>query len=83
VPGAPTPPPSAILGKLVTSGPTLWADFQQTFIRAVIPGWLLGSALGFLVALLADRVAFLRRADRCRWGISSPRCRSSASRPSW
>jgi NitT/TauT family transport system permease protein len=55
------PPPSAILERLVTSVPTLAADFNQTFVRAVIPGWALGSAAGFAVAVVADRVPFLRR----------------------
>ena len=62
--GVPTvlmPPPSAILAKLAVSQATLVADFRQTFVRSVVPGWLLGSALGFAVALLADRVPFLRR----------------------
>jgi NitT/TauT family transport system permease protein len=55
------PAPSDIWAKLVTSLPTLKADFVQTFIRAVIPGWTIGSLAGFLVALLCDRVPFLRR----------------------
>ena len=55
------PPPSAILARLATSLPTLAADFNQTFVRAVLPGWALGSAAGFVVAVLADRVPFLRR----------------------
>jgi NitT/TauT family transport system permease protein len=61
VPSVLMPPPSAILLKLATSQATLWADFRQTFVCSVVPGWLLGSALGFAVALLADRVPFLRR----------------------
>lgn len=62
--GVPTvlmPPPSSILAKLFSSQPTLVADFRQTFLRSVVPGWALGSALGFAVALIADRFAFLRR----------------------
>ena len=55
------PPPSAILARLASSLPTLAADFNQTFVRAVLPGWALGSAAGFVVAVLADRVPFLRR----------------------
>jgi NitT/TauT family transport system permease protein len=55
------PAPSDIWAKLVTSLPTLWADFVQTFIRAVIPGWFIGSLAGFLVAILCDRIPFLRR----------------------
>jgi NitT/TauT family transport system permease protein len=54
------PAPSDIWAKLVTSLPTLYADFVQTFIRAVLPGWIIGSLAGFLVALLCDRFRFLR-----------------------
>ena len=55
------PAPTDIWAKLITSLPRLYADFVQTFIRAVIPGWIIGSLAGFLVALLCDRVDFLRR----------------------
>ncbi|MHB2166344.1 ABC transporter permease [Alsobacter sp. R-9] len=55
------PPPSAILARLVGAVPTLAADFQQTFVRAVLPGWALGSLAGFAVACVADRIPFLRR----------------------
>jgi NitT/TauT family transport system permease protein len=55
------PAPSDVWAKLTTSLPTLWADFVQTFIRAVIPGWFIGSLSGFLVAILCDRVPFLQR----------------------
>jgi NitT/TauT family transport system permease protein len=55
------PAPTAI-GRAVGSHlPVLGADFRQTFLRAVVPGWALGSALGFAVAILADRHDFLRR----------------------
>lgn len=55
------PAPSLIFAKLIGSLPMLWADFVQTVIRAVIPGWIMGCAAGFLVALLCDRFDFLRR----------------------
>jgi NitT/TauT family transport system permease protein len=55
------PAPSDVWAKLVTSLPTLYADFVQTFVRAVIPGWIIGSLSGFLVALLCDRYGFLQR----------------------
>ena len=55
------PAPTDIWSKLIVSLPTLYADFVQTFIRAVIPGWIIGSLSGFLVALLCDRFAFLRQ----------------------
>jgi NitT/TauT family transport system permease protein len=55
------PAPSDIGAKLITSLPTLGADFVQTFLRAVIPGWVTGSAAGFAIAILCDRVPFLAR----------------------
>ena len=55
------PPPSAIGVAFANSLGILWADFVQTFLRAVIPGWAMGCAAGFLTAILADRVPFLRR----------------------
>ena len=55
------PAPSDIWAKLIMSLPTLYEDFVQTFIRAVIPGWIMGSLAGFLVALLCDRFDFLKR----------------------
>ena len=55
------PSPSEIGGKLVSSLPTIAADFVQTILRAVIPGWIIGNAAGFLTALVCDRFDFLRR----------------------
>jgi len=55
------PSPSEIWAKMSASVPTLAADFVQTIIRAVIPGWLMGCLAGFLVALVCDKVDFLRR----------------------
>ena len=61
VPTVLLPPPSMIGARLMASLPTLGADFVQTVIRAVIPGWIMGSLAGFLIALLCDRFGFLRR----------------------
>jgi NitT/TauT family transport system permease protein len=55
------PSPSEIGTKFASSLPVLGADFVQTILRAVIPGWLMGCGAGFLVALLCDRNDFLRR----------------------
>ncbi len=55
------PSPSEIGAKFASSLPILGADFVQTILRAVIPGWLMGCGSGFLVALLCDRNDFLRR----------------------
>ncbi|UIK04047.1 ABC transporter permease [Neorhizobium galegae] len=55
------PPPSSIGARLASSVPILWADVQQTIFKAVLFGYVVGCASGFVVAILADRVAFLRR----------------------
>jgi NitT/TauT family transport system permease protein len=55
------PPPSMIGARIASSLPTLWADFQQTFIKSVISGYILGCGSGFIVALLIDRSPFLQR----------------------
>ena len=55
------PSPSQIATKFAASMPTLTADFVQTILRAVIPGWLIGCGAGFLTALACDRSDFLRR----------------------
>lgn len=61
VPAVLLPPPSAIGHAIMVNLPTLGVDFVQTFIRAVIPGFIIGSAAGFLVGVLVDRVPFLQR----------------------
>jgi len=55
------PPPSAIATTISASTTTLFADFRQTFLKAVLAGYTIGCLAGFLVAILADRVAFLKR----------------------
>jgi NitT/TauT family transport system permease protein len=55
------PPPSRIGIALVTHIPMLAADFHQTVLRAVIPGWLIGSCAGLLAAIALDCSPFLRR----------------------
>ena len=61
VPRVLLPPPGLILQSLLAHWPTLWRDFTQTVLKAVLLGWLLGSALGFGVALAIDRQPFLQR----------------------
>jgi NitT/TauT family transport system permease protein len=61
VPAILLPPPSGIAAAFAKHLPTLGADFLQTFIRAVIPGWAIGSAAGLIAAILLDRSPFLRR----------------------
>ena len=60
VPAVILPAPSAIAARLVSSVPTLTADFVQT-IRGVLAGYVIGSAAGLLVAILIDRSPFLQR----------------------
>ncbi|HXE16644.1 MAG TPA: ABC transporter permease [Stellaceae bacterium] len=55
------PPPSDIAVAMVGSAHDLMLDFVQTFIRAMIPGYLIGCGAGFIVGVLVDRVPFLQR----------------------
>jgi NitT/TauT family transport system permease protein len=60
VPQVILPPPSMIWARIASSVPTLAADFQQTFLKAVLVGYALGCGLGFVVAILIDRSPFLK-----------------------
>jgi len=60
VPAIILPAPSAILLRLVSSTPTLAADFLQT-IRGVLAGYAIGCGAGLTVAILVDRSPFLQR----------------------
>jgi NitT/TauT family transport system permease protein len=55
------PAPQQIAHQLVAQAPVLVEDFRQTFLKAVLAGWVAGSALGLLVAIAVDRVPFLQR----------------------
>jgi NitT/TauT family transport system permease protein len=61
VPQVLLPPPSLVGGAITESLGILAADFQQTVVRAVIPGFVIGNLAGFAAALAADRWAFLGR----------------------
>ncbi len=61
VPSVTLPPPSAVGERFVSALPTLWVDFRQTFLKAVVAGYAVGCLAGFLAALVCDRVDFLRR----------------------
>lgn len=61
VPKVLLPAPSDIGSRFASSLPILEADFVQTVLRAVVPGWMVGSLSGFLIALVCDRVPFLAR----------------------
>jgi NitT/TauT family transport system permease protein len=54
------PAPSQIAARFAGSLPILWADVQQTVLKAVVAGYAMGCAFGFLTAILADRFNFLR-----------------------
>jgi NitT/TauT family transport system permease protein len=55
------PAPSVIWVKIWETTPTLIADFRQTFLKGAIAGYLIGSGIGFVAAVVADRFQFLRR----------------------
>ena len=61
VPQVLLPSPGLIAARFAGSQHILWADFYQTFVKAVISGYVLGCGSGFLVAILVDRVPFLKR----------------------
>src|SRR5690606_9477783 len=42
IPAVLLPPPSMVWERITNSVPTLWADFYQTFIKAVLIGYALG-----------------------------------------
>ena len=60
VPPVLLPAPSAIGAQLANSAPILWADFVQTFVKSVIPGYIIGCLAGLLVAIAVDRSPFLK-----------------------
>jgi NitT/TauT family transport system permease protein len=61
VPAVLLPAPSGVWQKLIADPWQLWADFRQTFLKAVIVGYIAGCGLGFLLALVVDRFPFARR----------------------
>ena len=61
VPQVLLPAPSMIAERIALSTDILAADFYQTFVKAVLSGYILGCGSAFLVAILVDRVPFLQR----------------------
>ena len=61
VPKVLLPSPSGIWTSLIDNIPKIAADFQQTFLKAVLAGYALGCGAGFLVAIAIDRSPFLKR----------------------
>ncbi len=54
------PPPSAIALRFGAEMPTLWADFQQTFLKGALRGYVIGCGAAFLTAIAIDRSPFLK-----------------------
>lgn len=55
------PPPSMIWARITSSLDILWADFQQTYMKAVLAGFVMGCGSGFIAAIIVDRIPFLRK----------------------
>jgi NitT/TauT family transport system permease protein len=60
VPEVILPAPSSIGVAIGANLPTLWADFVQTILKGALSGYTLGAGSAFAVAVLVDRVPFLR-----------------------
>ena len=61
VPTVLLPPPSMIAVRFAESTSILWADFQQTVIKAALSGYIIGCGSAFIIAILIDRIPFLQR----------------------
>jgi len=61
VPTVLLPPPSMIWARITASTDILWADFRQTYLKAVIAGFVMGCGSGFIAAIIVDRIPFLRK----------------------
>ncbi|MGC6452311.1 MAG: ABC transporter permease [Candidatus Puniceispirillaceae bacterium] len=61
VPTVLLPPPSMIAVRFAESTSILWADFQQTVIKAALSGYVMGCGSAFIIAILIDRIPFLQR----------------------
>jgi NitT/TauT family transport system permease protein len=55
------PAPSKAAARFAASLPTLGVDFVQTFVRGVLIGYAIGCGGGLVVAIIAQRFAFLGR----------------------
>lgn len=60
VPEVILPAPSSIGVAIGANLPTLWADFVQTILKGALSGYIFGAGSAFAVAVLVDRVPFLR-----------------------
>lgn len=55
------PAPSMVWARITSSVDILWADFYQTYMKAVLAGYAMGCGTGFVAAVIVDRVPFLRK----------------------
>ncbi|MFK7941381.1 MAG: ABC transporter permease [Paracoccaceae bacterium] len=55
------PAPSDIWTAFTGNIPILWADFVQTVLKSVLPGYAMGCGAAFLTAIAIDRSPFLQR----------------------
>ena len=55
------PAPSLIGVQIYNSIDMLYADFHQTVIKAVIPGYIYGCGSAFILSIIIDRSPFLQR----------------------
>jgi NitT/TauT family transport system permease protein len=61
VPQVLLPAPAQVASVLGSRADILWPDFRQTFLKAVLAGFAIGNVAGFVTAMIADRIAFLKR----------------------
>jgi NitT/TauT family transport system permease protein len=61
VPAILLPPPSAVVHAFVTHLAILGADFEQTALRSVVPGYVIGCGAGLSAAIALSGSPFLRR----------------------
>ena len=61
VPKVLLPAPSVIWARIAGNLPILAADFTQTFLKAVLAGYVIGNAIGLAIAIAIDRSPFLKR----------------------
>ncbi|MDR0808868.1 MAG: ABC transporter permease [Gemmobacter sp.] len=55
------PAPSVIFAQVMSSLPTLRADFVQTFVKGALSGYVIGSGAAIATAIVIDRSPFLQR----------------------
>ena len=61
VPRVLLPSPSGIGASLIDNMGKIAADLQQTFVKSVLSGYVMGCGAGFAIAIAVDRSPFLKR----------------------